>query len=95
MSSLRESIHKNDFLMDKSTKKLHFVVKIDMHNVILRVEDDGDDVELKKVAKHFINKFMIKVNADVMKILYGDKSNENKINTDNIPTNSNTTTSEG
>lgn len=83
MSTLREDIHKNDFLMDKGNKKLHFVIKIDLHNVWLRVESEGDDVDLTKVPKHMINKFYIKVNPDVMKVLYGPK--EGNLNPEHIP----------
>jgi hypothetical protein len=62
--------------MDKVTKQLFFVIKIDMHNVYIRTEVDGDDVELKKMPKHMVNVSMVKVNVDVVKILYGNKSGE-------------------
>jgi hypothetical protein len=83
MSELRENIHKNDFLMDRVTKQLYFVVSIDLHNVIIREEKDGDEAFLKKMPKHMINKVMIKVNPNVMKVLYGDK--KGNITTDDIP----------
>lgn len=80
MSTLREDIHKNNFLMDKGNKKLYFVIKIDMHNVWLRFEDesDNDDCELFKVPKHMINRTYIKVNPDIMKILYRDRNTTEK-----------------
>lgn len=82
MSTLREDIHKNHFLMEKVSKKLYFVIKIDMHNVWLRLEDDtkGDDSELFKIPKHLINATYIKVNPDVMKVLYGEKNGTLKPN---------------
>lgn len=85
MSTLREEIHKNNFLMDKGNKKLYFVIKIDMHNVWLRLEDDekGDDCDLFKVPKHMINMVYIKVNPDVMKVLYGKK--DGTIDSTDIP----------
>lgn len=73
MSTLKYDLHKNDFIMDKVTKKLYFVVSIDMHNVVIRTETEGDDVELRRMPKHMINVSMIKVNPDVIKVLYGDK----------------------
>lgn len=85
MSELRYELHKNHFVMDKGNKKLYFVIKIDMHNVWLRLEDEtkGDDCELFKVPKHIMNLTYIKVNPDVMKVLYGEKTGELK--PENIP----------
>lgn len=77
MSELREDVHKNDFLMDTLTKDLYFVIKIDMHTVWLRQEKDDlkdpDDPEIKQMPKHMVNRAMIKVKPDVIKILYGNK----------------------
>lgn len=85
MSELRYDLHKNNFVMDKGNKKLYFVIKIDLHNVWLRLEDEqnGDDAELFKVPKHMMNLAYIKVNPNVMKVLYGDK--EGNLNSDDIP----------
>ena len=88
MSTLKYELHKNDFLMDKVTKQLFFVIKIDLHTVWVRVEEedkpeDPDDVELRRVPKHTVNLSMIKVKKDVMKVLYGDKGG--KITPDSIP----------
>ena len=71
--------------MDKGNKKLYFVIKIDMLNVWLRLEDEdkGDDAELFKVPKQLINLTYIKVNPDVMKVLYGKK--DGTIKSDDIP----------
>lgn len=73
MSELREEIHKNDFLMDKVTKELFMVIKIDLHTVWMRKEMDGDDVDINQKPKHLVNLAMIKVRPDVIKVLYGDK----------------------
>jgi len=83
MSTLKYDLHKNDFIMDKVTKQLFFIIKIDLHNVFIRAETDGDDVELKKMPKHMVNVSMIKVNPDVMKILYGAK--DGKLTANDIP----------
>lgn len=83
MSNLKFELHKNEFLMDKVTKKLFFVVSIDLHNVILREEVEGDESPLKKTPKHMVNLSMIKVKPDVMKVLYGTK--DGVISPDNIP----------
>jgi hypothetical protein len=74
MSTLKYDLHKNDFLMDKVTKQLFFVVSIDLHNVVIREEKEGDNVPLKRMPKHMVNVSMIKVNPNAMRILYGDKS---------------------
>jgi hypothetical protein len=76
MSTLRYELHKNEFLMDKVTKQLYFVVSIDLHNVVIREEVDGDDAPLKRMPKHLVNASMIKVNVDAVKILFGDKKGE-------------------
>lgn len=85
MSELKYDLHKNNFVMDKGNKKLYFVIKIDLHNVWLRLEDEEgkDDAELYRVPKHMINLAYIKVNPNVMKVLYGDK--QGNLNTDSIP----------
>lgn len=85
MSELKYELHKNNFVMDKGNKKLYFVIKIDMHNVWLRLESEegGDDAELFKVPKHMMNLAYIKVNPNVMKVLYGDK--QGNLSSDDIP----------
>ncbi len=85
MSTLKEEIHKNNFLMDKGNKKLYFVIKIDSLNVWLRLEDEdkGDDCDCFKVPKQLINLTYVKVNPDVMKVLYGSK--DGIIKSDAIP----------
>lgn len=82
-NSLKYDLHKNDFLMDKVTKQLFFVVSIELHNLILREEKDGDEVPVKRMPKHMVNLSMIKVKPDVMKVLYGDK--KGNISPDDIP----------
>lgn len=83
MSTLKYELHKNDFLMDKVTKQLYFVVSIEMHNVVIREETDGDEAVLKRMPKHMVNNVMIKVNVNVMKVLFGDK--KGKLDTHSIP----------
>ena len=83
MSDLKYDLHKNDFLMDKVSKIMYFVVAIDLHNVIIREEKDGDDVSVKRMPKHMVNLSMIKVKPDVMKVLYGDK--QGNVTPDDIP----------
>jgi hypothetical protein len=83
MSTLKYDLHKNDFLMDKVTKKLFFVVSIEMHNVVLREEVEGDESPLKRMPKHMVNNSMIKVTLNAMKILYGEK--DGTLNTSDIP----------
>lgn len=80
MSELKFELHKNDFVMDKSNKKLYFVIKIDLTNVWLRFEDaeKGDDADLFKVPKHLINLAYVKVRPDVVKILYGDRKSSDE-----------------
>lgn len=83
MSTLKFELNKNDFLMDKVTKDLYWVITIDLHNVVLRLEKEGNDVPLKKMPKHMINLSMMKVKPDVFKVLYGNK--DGSMNKDNIP----------
>ena len=83
MSTLKYDLHKNDFLMDKVTKQLYFVVSIEMHNVVIRTETEGDEAELRRMPKHMVNNSMIKVNPNVMRVLYGSK--EGKLESSDIP----------
>lgn len=83
MSTLKFELNKNDFLMDKVTKDLYWVITIDLHNVVLRLEKEGNDVPLKKMPKHMINLSMMKVKPDVFKVLYGNK--DGSVDKDNIP----------
>jgi hypothetical protein len=77
MSELREEIHKNDILMDKLTKQTYFVIKIGLHTVWLRDEDEkGDDPDVKEMPFHLVNRSLMKVNKDVVKILYGLKNDQ-------------------
>lgn len=70
MSSLKEDIHINDFLMDKVSKQMYFVVSIGNHEALLRLEGDGDNRPVEEKPKHYINKFLIKVNPETIKLLY-------------------------
>lgn len=72
MSSLREDIHINDYLMDKVSKQMFFVVAIYNHAVLLRIEGDGDNRPVEEKPKHYVNKFLIKVNPDTIKLLFED-----------------------
>lgn len=83
MSTLKFELNKNDFLMDKVTKDLYFVISIDLHNVVLRIEKDGNDVPLKKMPKHMVNLSMMKVKPDIFKVLYGNK--DGSMDKNNIP----------
>ena len=83
MSTLKFELNKNDFLMDKVTKDLYFVIAIDLHNVVLRLEKEGNDVPLKKMPKHMVNLSMVRVKPDIFKVLYGNK--DGSMNKDNIP----------
>lgn len=77
MATLREDIHINDYLMDKVSKQMYFVVSIYAHAVLLRTEGDGDNRPVEEKPKHYINKFLIKVNPETMKLLYqGDIKKE-------------------
>lgn len=73
MSELRFELNKNEFLMDKVTKKLYFVIKIDLHNVWIRDESDlkNNDPEIRQMPKNLVNIGMTKVNPEVMQVLYG------------------------
>jgi len=61
---------KNDYIMDKGTKELYFIVKINDQNILVRNESDDS---LKEIAHHFSNFAMIKVNPDIVKMLYERK----------------------
>ncbi len=60
---------KNDMLMDKTTKKLFFVVRTKGHKTMLRNEEDD---EVEEVANHFANRVYMKVDVDFANTLYGD-----------------------
>lgn len=70
MATLREDIHINDYLMDKVSKQMYFVVAIALHDVILRVEGEGDNRPIEEKNKQYVNKYLIKVNPETMKLLY-------------------------
>lgn len=70
MSSLRENIHINDYLLDRVSKQLYFVVSIGNHDAVLRLEGDGDNRPVEEKPKHYINKYLIKVNPETYKLLY-------------------------
>lgn len=78
MSELREDIHKNDFLMDKLSKDLWFVVKITTHTIWLRSEKpedrNNDDPDIRELPKNIVNLSMIKVNKNTVEILYDEKN---------------------
>lgn len=61
---------KNDYLMEKITKELIFVVAVRSRDVVIRHEKD-DLVE--EIAHHFINKYYSKVDPSVAEVLYADK----------------------
>lgn len=70
MATLREDIHINDYVMDKVSKQMFFVVAIYNHAVLLRTEGDGDNRPVEEKPKHYVNKYLIKVNPETMKLLY-------------------------
>ena len=70
MSTLREDIHINDTLMDKISKQQYFVVSIYNHAVLLRTEGDGDNRPVEEKPKHYVNKYLIKVNPETIKLLF-------------------------
>lgn len=70
MSSLREEIHINDYLMDKVSKQMYFVVSIGNHELVLRVEGEGDNRPIEEKPKHYVNKYLIKVNPETIKLLF-------------------------
>ncbi len=73
MSTLKDkTIHKNDILMDKVSKVMYFVVAISMHSLTLRHEGDGDDRPVEDKPKHYVNKYLIKVDPSTVDLLYND-----------------------
>lgn len=78
MSDLKFDLNKNEFLMDKVSKKLFFVIKITLHDVWIRDESDAknNDPDIKQMPKNLVNKIMTKVNPDTMKVLYGDREED-------------------
>lgn len=61
---------KNDYLMDKVTKDMIFVVVVRPKCALIRHEKD-DMVE--EVAHHFLNRGYSKVDPAVAEVLYADK----------------------
>lgn len=71
MSTLRDkTIHKNDILMDKVSKVMYFVVAISTHSLTLRHEGEGDDRPVEDKPKHYVNKYLIKVDPLTVDLLY-------------------------
>lgn len=75
MSSLKEKINKNDILMDKVSKQLYFVISIDNHSVMLRLEGDGNNRPIEEKPKHYVNRYLIKVDVATVELLYNDSAN--------------------
>ena len=79
MSTLREKIKINDFLMDKTTKELFFVVLVESSDrLILR---DEKKLVLKSMPNHLVNLSLVKVsNMEAYNVLYKDKGIKNDTN---------------
>jgi hypothetical protein len=74
MPKVKFPIKKNEFISPKSDMlNYHFVVKIDLHNVIVRREKDD---ELLKIPIHTVNLMWSKVDPDTVEILYGQIKND-------------------
>lgn len=86
MATLREDIHINDTVMDKVSKQLYFVVSISTHSVLLRVEGEGDNRPVEDKPKHYVNKYLIKINPETYKLLYEGKTpTDATLNTQDMP----------
>lgn len=66
---------KNDYLADKCTKELFFVVRVRDKEVMLRNEKD-DSVE--EVAVHFCNRVYEKVDPATYELLYKNEEEQEK-----------------
>ena len=66
---------KNDYIIEKVTNVIYFVVKKDIHNIMLRREYDDD---LQHYPIHHVNSFFEKIDYDTAMLLYSD---ENKLMT--------------
>ncbi len=75
--AFKEKIKADDFVMNRQTNKLFFVVIVQKSKVLLRNEETKETVEF--VDQSFFNKFMFRVDPDMAKLLYEDmKKNANK-----------------
>jgi hypothetical protein len=84
MSTLRTSVKFLDTLMNKVTKKeFYLVLKENLHTVWV-IDPEGKN-EPKEMPKSMLNMAYIKVDPMVVKILYGDKEDEQVVNDPNSP----------
>jgi len=83
MPKVKFALKKNEFLSPKNDiMNYHFVVKVDLHRIILRREKDD---ELIAVPINNINLMWQKVDPETVEILYGEIKNDvvNSTATDN------------
>lgn len=85
MATLRENININDYLMDKVSKQIYFVVTMSLHDVLLRLEGDGNERPVEEKPKHYVNKYLIKVNPETVKLLYNKSENDKVLQTADMP----------
>ena len=64
---------KNDYIIEKITNIIFFVVKKDVNNIMLRREYDDD---LQHYPIHYVNSYFEKIDYNTAKLLYED---ENKL----------------
>ena len=84
MSTLRAPIKFLDTLMNKVSKKeFYLVLKENLHTVWV-IDTEGKN-EPKEMPKHMINMAYVKVDPMVVKVLYGDKEDEQVVNDPNSP----------
>jgi len=91
MPSLKYPLKKNEFVMDKLSKELYFVIRVDdkgkkLKRVWLRAEKDDEFME---VPFHQMNRVYIKANVNAWKVLYGeggpDETDGEEVVTDDNP----------
>ena len=75
MSTIKGDLKKNDFIAPKDNMSdVHFVIKTDLHEIVLRRESDDELMAIK--IKNYNMGMWHKVDPETVKVLYAEMAEE-------------------